>query len=88
MFTAKIIEPSGREKGLSVERWTFVPKRLDVIYDAESTLTVDTEFPCGVYLYLDKDGTILEEILEGDVYIMNESGRTVSDYHLGEIENT
>lgn len=79
MFTAKVIEDH-REWGISTVRWTFIPPHVAVTSD-------DKDINGRLYLFCDEKDYHVEEIDNGDIYIMNESGKTVADYHLGNRPN-
>jgi hypothetical protein len=70
MFTIKIVEPSGLELIKQVKAVMFMP-------DSKSQLGKDcvTYFETG-------DEPKAPDIYEGDIYVMNENGNTVADYHL------
>lgn len=81
MFTVKILEPNGSERGFSIESWIINPNQRIVTDSGESNIPI-TIIPTTIYLY--KDTHNVEEVREGDVYIMNANGKTVADYHLGQ----
>ena len=54
------------------------------IFQAEKVMTKPSEMKGNVYpsqVLYEKDG-IVSAIDSGDVYVMNESGKTVADFHL------
>jgi hypothetical protein len=70
MFTMKVIEPSGLEHVKQVESLMFCPTNKAT--DGRDYVT---------YFGAGSDPKALD-IFEGDVYLMNEYGKTVADYHL------
>jgi len=73
MFTIKLITHYGVELIQSSKYAMLRPGR-------ESA----SGFPCLTFCSEITGQT--EDMFEGDIYIMNEAGRTVADYHLGEIK--
>jgi hypothetical protein len=70
MFTIKIIEPCGRET---------VKEVLSLIYRPGKE--TETGNPCVTY-YENRGEILAIDVCEGQVYLMNENGKTVADYGL------
>jgi hypothetical protein len=68
MLTIKVIKPSGEQQLNEVEWVVYHPAD-----KPGSSETVEYKKPLDPYFYL---------VGEGTVYVMNESGKTVADYHL------
>ena len=73
MFTIKLITSYGIEL-IQSSKYTMLRPGVES----------QSGFPCLTFCSEMTGQT--EDIFEGDIYIMNESGRTVADYHLGKIE--
>jgi hypothetical protein len=76
MFTIKIIEPSGLEIVKEVKSIMLRPA-------SESA----SGARCVTYFEVGSEAKAVD-IFEGDVYLMNENGKTVADYCLGHPINT
>jgi len=66
MLTAKVILPDGLQSVQEVIRVDYHP--------------VEIMGFCGIMLFGLKEQ--VDKVFEGDVYVMNENGKTIADYHL------
>lgn len=68
MLTVKVILPNGNQ---------FI-KEVSSVWMDKST----KESPAKVFYYEAKGMPLGDQIEEGDIYVMNENGKTIADYHL------
>lgn len=69
MLTVKVIGTDGNES---------VVEALSVFMNTREELKLQ---PSLVYYFVPGESTA-REVREGDVYVMNENGKTIADYHL------
>ena len=72
MLTIRLVAPNGVERVKSVHSVMFVPTN-------KNTDGTDV-----VNYFIEGDGDLREAVCvrNGDVYVMNDNGKTVADYHL------
>ena len=68
MLTVKVVMPNGSQ---------FVKEVSSVWMDVSTK-----DHPARVYYYEAKGMPIGDQIQDGDVFVMNENGKTIADYHL------